>query len=70
MRRCSPLKERYNFEPTEEWLEHLQESSMWSNSCGSGSFVSPDGLVMTDDRRRPRLGQSLHAEELEIQEKN
>ena len=42
------LKERYNFEPTDAWLEHLQKSSVRFNSGGSGSFVSADGLVMTN----------------------
>lgn len=42
------LKERYKFEPTEAWLEHLQKSSVRFNSGGSGSFVSAQGLVMTN----------------------
>ena len=42
------LKERYNFEPTDAWLLHLQMSSVRFNSGGSGSFVSADGLVMTN----------------------
>src|SRR6201982_1550548 len=42
------LKERYNFEPTDKWLEHVQKSSVRFNTGGSGSFVSPDGLVMTN----------------------
>ena len=31
-----------------EWLTHLQQSSVRFNSGGSGSFVSPDGLVLTN----------------------
>lgn len=42
------LKERYQFEPTPQWLTHLQRASVRFNSGGSGSFVSADGLVMTN----------------------
>jgi len=42
------LKEKYNFEPTDQWLEHVQKSSVRFNTGGSGSFVSPNGLVMTN----------------------
>jgi hypothetical protein len=42
------LEERYQFNPTDEWLAHLQKASVRFNSGGSGSFVSPDGLVMTN----------------------
>jgi hypothetical protein len=42
------LKEKYGFEPTQQWLDHLQKSSVRFNSGGSGSFVSADGLVMTN----------------------
>ena len=42
------LKEKYGFEPTAEWLEHLRSSAVRFNSGGSGSFVSADGLVMTN----------------------
>jgi hypothetical protein len=42
------LKENYQFEPTPQWLEHLQKSSVRFNSGGSGSFVSSNGLVITN----------------------
>ena len=42
------LKEKYQFEPTPQWLEHLQKSSVRFNSGGSGSFISPNGLVITN----------------------
>src|SRR6266404_6030094 len=42
------LKEKYQFEPTSQWLEHLQKSSVRFNSGGSGSFVSANGLVITN----------------------
>ena len=42
------LKEKYQFEPAPQWLEHLQKSSVRFNSGGSGSFVSANGLVITN----------------------
>src|SRR5436190_11900304 len=42
------LKEKYQFEPTSQWLEHLQKASVRFNSGGSGSFVSPSGLCITN----------------------
>jgi hypothetical protein len=42
------LKKRYGFDATEKWLDHVQKSSVRFNSGGSGSFVSADGLVMTN----------------------
>jgi nicotinamide mononucleotide adenylyltransferase len=42
------LKEKYHFEPTPQWLEHLQKSSVRFNSGGSGSFVSSTGLAITN----------------------
>ncbi|MDQ6654702.1 MAG: S46 family peptidase [Verrucomicrobiota bacterium] len=42
------LKDKYQFEATPQWLEHLQKSSVRFNSGGSGSFVSANGLVITN----------------------
>ena len=41
-------KQKYNFEPTPNWLEHLQKASVRFNSGGSGSFISANGLVITN----------------------
>jgi hypothetical protein len=42
------LKDKYQFEATPEWMEHLQQASVRFNSGGSGSFVSSQGLVLTN----------------------
>ncbi|MBV8100103.1 MAG: S46 family peptidase [Verrucomicrobia bacterium] len=42
------LKSKYDFSPDAAWLEHLQKSSVRFNNGGSGSFVSPTGLVITN----------------------
>jgi hypothetical protein len=42
------LKSKYQFEPTPEWSEHLMKSSVRFNVGGSASFVSSNGLVLTN----------------------
>lgn len=42
------IKTKYGFDLTDAWLEHLMKSSVRFNSGGSGSFVSADGLVITN----------------------
>jgi len=42
------LKARYGFEPPPLWAEHLRSSAVRFNNGGSGSFVSADGLIMTN----------------------
>src|SRR3989442_532734 len=41
-------KEQYSFEPSDAWLEHMRLASVRLNDGGSGSFVSPGGLLMTN----------------------
>ncbi len=42
------LRQAYNFEVTDAWLDHVQRSSVRFNSGGSGSFVSENGLVLSN----------------------
>ena len=42
------LKEKYGFEPSDAWAEHLMKSSVRFNVGGSASFISSRGLVLTN----------------------
>ncbi len=42
------IKKKYGFDVTDEWLRKVQLASVRFNSGGSGSFVSPNGLVLTN----------------------
>jgi len=42
------IKRKYGFEVTDEWLKRAQLASVRFNNGGSGSFVSPNGLVLTN----------------------
>ena len=42
------LRDRYQFDATDAWLDHLRMSSIRFNSGGSGSFVSRDGLLISN----------------------
>lgn len=41
------IKKAYGFELTDEWIQHLQLSAVRFGGA-SGSFISPDGLVLTN----------------------
>jgi hypothetical protein len=42
------IQQKYNFTLTKEWLDHVRLSSARLNDGGSGSFVSPHGLLLTN----------------------
>ena len=42
------LKQKYGFELTDAWLRRAMLASVRLNSGGSGGFVSPDGLLVTN----------------------
>jgi hypothetical protein len=42
------LKEKFSFDKDQAWYDHVMKSSVRFNSGGSGSFVSPHGLVLTN----------------------
>jgi hypothetical protein len=42
------IKKRYGFDVTDDWLRKVQLASVRFNNGGSGSFVSADGLVLTN----------------------
>ncbi|MEM6473176.1 MAG: S46 family peptidase [Planctomycetota bacterium] len=42
------LKDRHGFEPAQEWSDELRLASVRFNSGGSGSFISSNGLVLTN----------------------
>jgi hypothetical protein len=42
------LAERYHFDATDPWLDHLRRASIRFNFGGSGSFVSRDGLLISN----------------------
>ena len=39
--------QRYNFRPTSDWIDHVRMSALRLPGC-TASFVSPDGLVMSN----------------------
>ena len=42
------LKQKYGFEPGQDWLDRLRLASVRFMDGGSGSFVSADGLMITN----------------------
>jgi hypothetical protein len=42
------FRDRYGFAPSDAWLAQVRTASVRFNNGGSGSFVSPEGLVLTN----------------------
>jgi hypothetical protein len=42
------LSDKYGFVASQEWLDHVRLSSVRFMDGGSGAFISPNGLVMTN----------------------
>ncbi len=42
------LSEKYGFVLDDDWLTHVQQASIRFNSGASGSFISPEGLILTN----------------------
>lgn len=62
------LKEKYGFEPDQEWLDHLRMASLKVSEGGSASFVSSEGLVMTNHHVALGLINALSSEEQDLVE--
>jgi len=60
------MEETYGFQPSTAWLEHLRLSSVRVNDGGSGSFISPRGLVLTNHHVGFNAIQKLSSEERDL----
>ena len=53
------VKEKFGFEAKQDWLDHVRLSSARLAGGCSASFVSPNGLVMTNHHCATRCIQDL-----------
>ena len=60
------FEELYNFRPSKEWLDKVQKSSLkFGNGC-SASFISENGLIMTNHHCIRGLLRDLSTDELDL----
>jgi hypothetical protein len=60
------FKEKYNFQPDDAWYKKVQLASVRMNCGGSGSFVSADGLLMTNHHVGSDALQKLSTKEKDL----
>jgi hypothetical protein len=59
------LETKYGFKPSDEWLTNVRLASVRFNDGGSGSFVSPTGLVLTNHHVAVGQLQKMSSEEMD-----
>ncbi len=60
------IKQRYGFDVTDAWLKKVQLASVRFDNGGSGSFVSPEGLVLTNHHIAQEILQKLSSAEKDL----
>jgi hypothetical protein len=60
------LKKKYDFDVTDAWLQRAMRASIRFNNGGSGSFVSPNGLAITNHHIGTDLIQKLSTKEKDL----
>ncbi len=60
------FEETYGFRPTQEWLDKVQKSSLKFGSGCSASFISEDGLIMTNHHCIRGILRDLSTDKLDL----